>query len=360
MRKNCSDYPVEITEDVFAEGSTLLVDMLKAATGTEKPRVMLVADQNVVNHTEGLGKAIGRWVQANGIELAGPPLLVGGGERAKEEDMRSAVEIVRAMLKAKVGKGGVVLAIGGGALLDVAGWAAAQVRGGVPIVRMPTSPSAMVDAAFAQYAALDGPGVKDALRVPCRPSGVIISPNYARSVLDGVWRAGFAVAMRLAVVSDAALVKKLVKLAGSYRERDMESLRTLVEATVAVRMKKGDTDFALWSAHRLEAMSGYRLPYGYAVAIGINVDSAYSTLRGLLKDADRQMVSEALKASGAMDGAVHSQHLLGRDDLVRLGLDAWQLVTGRGSIVIPAAIGKAAEEENPDLDTMKRAVNLLK
>jgi len=360
MRKNCSDYPVEIVEGVFAEGNAVLADMLRSVTGAERPHVMLVADQNLVNHTEGLGKDIGRWIQANGIELAGPPMLVAGGERAKDEELQGAKEVVSAMLKAKVGKGDAVLAVGGGTLLDVAGWASAQVRGGVPVVRLPTTPAAMVDAAFADYAAVDGPGVKDALRVPCRPAGVVIDLKFAQTVLDGVWRAGFAVALRLALVSDAALAKKLLKMAGAYRERDAAVLKEMVEATITVRRKKGDTSFALWAAHRLEAMSGYKLPYGYAVAIGIHIDAAYAEMRGFLKPADRQSVCEALDACGAMDGAVHSQHLLGRDELLLLGLDAWRLVNGSPAIVVPAGMGKALVDENPDRDTMKRAVNLLK
>jgi len=314
MRKNCSDYPVEIVEGAFAEGNAVLADVLKKVAGVEKPRVMLVADQNVVNRIETLGKDIGRWVQANGIELAAPPVLASGGERVKSDGMQTAMEIAWSMLKAKVGTGDVVLAIGGGSLLDVACWAAAQLRGGVPVVRMPTTPAAMVDAAFSEYAA----------------------------------------------VLDAALTKKLVKLAGMYRDRDPAALREMVEATVATRTKKGGTDFAIWAAHRLEAMSCYRLPHGYAVVIGISIDTAYATMKGVMKETDRKTICDALSASGAMDGAVHSQHLLGRDELVLLGLDSWQLTNGTRAITLPAGIGKSEVEENPDRDTMKRAVNLLK
>jgi len=287
-------------------------------------------------------------------------VLVSGGERVKSDDLKSAMEIVWAMLRARVGSGDAVLAIGGGTLLDVAGWAAAQVRGGLPIVRMPTTPAAMVDAAFADYAAVDGPGVKDALRVPCAPAGVVVDLGFAATVLDGVWRAGFAAAMRQAVVSDAALTKKLVKLAAMYRDRDPAALREMVEATVASRAKKGGTDFAIWAAHRLESMSSYRLPHGYAVAIAINIDASYATMRGILSEADRKVICDALTASGAMDGAVHSQYLLGRDEMVLWGLDFWRLTNGRGAILVPAGIGKSEVEENPDRDTMKRAVNLLK
>ena len=98
--------------------------------------------------------------------------------------------------------------------IDVAGYAAAQIRGGVKVVRVPTTPAAMMDAAFAEDAAVDSPAVKDALRVPCPPAAVVIDPKFAATVLDGVWRGGIGEAVRQAAVRDGALMKRIAKGAG--------------------------------------------------------------------------------------------------------------------------------------------------
>ena len=211
MQKSCFSYPVEFTDDAFGE-SPVLAETLKKASGSENPRVLIVADLNVVQRTEGLGAKIGRYVQAHGICLAGSPVVMAGGEKVKADNLQSALNVVSAILSAKLGRNDIVLALGGGTVLDVAGYAAAQARGGVKIVRMPTSPAAMMDAAFADYAAVDSASVKDALRVPSVPAAVVIDFSFAASVLDGVWRGGVAEAVRLAVASDATLLKKLKKL----------------------------------------------------------------------------------------------------------------------------------------------------
>ena len=202
MQKSCFSYPVEFTEDAFGE-SAVLADTLRKVTGSDEPKVLIIADMNVVQRTEGLGSKIGRYVQEHKIRLAGSPVVIGGGEKIKADNLQSALKIVSEMLSAKIGRNDVVLAIGGGTILDVAGYAAAQVRGGVKLVRMPTTPAAMMDAAYAEYAAVDSATVKDALRVPSVPAAVVIDTSFAASVLDGVWRGGISEAPgvnRLAVI----------------------------------------------------------------------------------------------------------------------------------------------------------------
>lgn len=360
MRKNSYPYPVEFAEDVFNVENETLAVILRTVTGADKPRVMIVADMNVVQHSEGLGTKIGRYVQAHGIQLTGSPVVIAGGEKVKSDDLQSVVNIVSAMLTSKVGVGDCMLAIGGGALLDVACYAAAQVRGGVKVVRMPTTIAAMIDAGFAEKAAVDYQSVKDALSVPSVPAAIVIDTTFNVSILDGVWRGGYAEAVRLAAVSDGPLMKKLAAQAAAFKNRDAEACKMVVESCVASRMKKGDTGFALWNALRLEAMSGFKLPHGYAVAMGIVIDTGYAVAKGLLSEKDRAVIVGALRDCGALDGIVHSQHLLAQPDNILLGLDAWKLSTGSEAIVLPTGLGKSVEEPMPDRGAMKDAINMVK
>ena len=355
MRKNYCSYPVEFVEDIFGE-SSVLADTLKTVTGAASPRVMIVADQNVVQRTEGIGTCIGRYVQKHGITLAGSPVVLTGGERTKADSLQSALKVISALLSAKIGANDVVLALGGGTILDVAGYAAAQVRGGVKVVRVPTTPAAMLDAAFADYAAVDSATVKDALRVPSVPAAVVIDPSFAATVLDGVWRGGIGEAVRLAVACDSSLMKKLRVLAPAYCERDLEALKEIVAAACSVRAKKGPTSFAEWSAVRLEAMSGWKLPHGYAVCIGICIDSSYAVERGLLDAEDRDGIVDFLDTCGALDGLTHSRHLLNQADNLLCGLDAWRLASGSDAITVPAGIGKSAVEKVPDRDLYRKVL----
>ncbi len=349
-------FKVEFVDGLFGETDDATARTLRAIAGGDSPRVILVADSNVVQRTEGLGTRIGRYIQANGIVLAAPPIVMSGGEKLKTDNMQSVQKIVSVALDAKVGKNDVMVALGGGSLLDVAGYAAAQVRGGMPLVRMPTTPAAMVDGAFADTAALNTPNIKDAVRVPCRPAAVLIDTSFSDTVLDGVWRAGSGEIIRQAAVRDSAFMKKLVKSAEALGKRDAAAMDEAIRAAVVSRVSRGSSDFALWSALRLEAMSGYKLPHGYAVAIGVCIDCAYAVERGLLKPDDQEAICRAIADAGALDGLGHSRHLLEQADSVLRGLDAWSLATGSETRTLCVGIGKAKPEPEPDRDAYRKVL----
>ena len=358
MRKNCFSYPVEFVEDAFGE-SDILANTFRKVTGSDEPKVLIVADMNVVQRIEGLGSKIGRYVQERGIRLAGSPVVIAGGEKIKADNLQSALKIESEMLSAKIGCDDVVLAIGGGTLLDVAGYAAAQVRGGVKIVRMPTTPAAMMGAAYADYVAVDSATVKDALRVPSVPAAVVIDTSFATSVLDGVWRGGIGEAVRLAVATDAALLKKVEALAEDYRNRDTAALAEIVRQVHAVRAKKGGTQLAQWAALRLESMSGYKLPHGYSVPIGLCIDLGYAVRKGLLKPADRDRVLGLLRSCGALDGLNHSSHLVGQADNLLCGIDAWMLTSGGEAFPVCSGIGRSGTESAPDREIYRQILKEL-
>ena len=341
-------YEVKVVEDAFAEGSSCLSESLRAVTGSDKPRVAVIADANMVQRTEGLGRKMGKYFQDNSISLVAPPVVVSGGEKIKADNFQTAMLVANSLLDAKVGANDVVIALGGGTVLDVAGYAASQVRGGVKLVRMPTTVAAMLDAAFAEYAAIDSVAIKDAFRVSSVPAAVIVDTLFAKSVLDGVWRAGFGEAVRYAAVSDGPLMKRIAKRAEAIRARDYDALRETVAECVASREGKPYPPFALWSAARLEAMSGYKLPHGYAVAIAICIDCAYAVKAKKMKESDQELVCRALADCGALDGLAHNHHLLGQAESLLRGLDAWALSAGSEKIQLPGALGKSVEISTPD------------
>ncbi len=346
--KDKSSCVVRFASDIFAEENTMLIEILKTVTGSEKPRILLVADTNVVQHTEGLGTRIGKYVQTHGITLAASPVVMTGSEKIKGDNFQSVQRILMAALEAKIGVNDVMLVIGGGSLMDVAGFAAAQVRGGMKTVRIPTTLAAMMDGAFSTAAALNVPNIKDAIRLPYRPSAILIDPTFAQTLLDGVWRGGLGEAVRQATLTDASLMKKIAKKAADLRVRDLDATTEIVRAVVESRVKKGTTGFALWSAARLESMSGYKLPHGYSVPMGVCIDSAYAVVRGYLSADDRDFICGALSACGALEGLIHSRHLLQRQSDILYGLDSWRLATGTEELILPAGVGKSVVEESPD------------
>lgn len=341
-------YPIKLVEDVFAEGDTTLVDTIKSVAGAESPRIAVIADANVVQRTEGLGRKMGAYFKAHGIVLAASPVVISGGEKIKMDNLQSLSLVANSLLDAKLGVNDAIIALGGGSVLDVAGFAAAQVRGGLKVVRMPTTVASMIDAAYADNAAIDSIAVKDAFRIRCEPAAVVVDPLFAKTVLDGVWRAGFAESLRYAAIADAPLAKRLAKRAAAIHERDYDAFKDSVSECIASRAGRPCAPFALWNAARLEAMSGYKLPHGYAVAIAMCLDCAFAVKEGKMKESDQELVCRALAECGALDGLAHSVHLLSQSDNLLRGLDALALSAGTDTISVPGALGKCVELASPD------------
>ena len=178
-------------------------------------------------------------------------------------------------------------------------------------------------------------------------------------MLDGVWRGGFAAAVRQAVTTDGAFVNLLAEMAPTFRDRAPDSLERLAKTAYESRLAKGGDTFGEWAAMRLEAMSSYKLPHGYALALGVLIDSYFANGQGWLKDADLALVEKMLSDSGAKEGASHSRHLVQQTDSLLAGLSVWQLSHPDG-IVVPAGLGKARKVENPDRAAMKSALNMIK
>lgn len=357
-RTSDSAFPVRFAADAFGEESNL-ADILRESAGSDNPRVMIVADANVVNHTDGLGMKIGRYLKSHSLELAAQPVVLGGGERMKCDAGRGAMRLVAMMLEAQIGKNDVVVAMGGGVLLDMAGYAAAQVRGGLNLVRMPTSTAAMVDACFAEYAALNGKSVKDAIRVPSTPAAVVVDVTFAKTNLPKVYSAGFAEAIRIGAVQDGRLVKMIADRIDLVKEGDLRFLEKIVRRSAELRAANGQPQFALWCAARLEAMSNYRLPHGYAIPIAICIDAAYSAEKEYLAETEQATICRTLYDIDALGGLHHSVHIVSNVDALLGGLDGWRLSSGSEAIELPGAVGERIVESTPDRDAYAKVLRDL-
>lgn len=352
-------YPVLFAEKIFAEDDKHTATLLRRVAGTDRPRMLIVADTNVVQYTEGLGTRIGQFIKDNNIALLAPPVVLLSGERAKSGTMSAVQKIIHTALDAKMAKNDILLVLGGGSVLDVANFAATIICGGVKLVRVPTTPAAIIDSAFATEAYLNSETVKDALRVPSHPAAVIIDPAFCPTVLDGVWRAGVGALVRHAAVKDAELMRDIAAVATKLRDRanSRALMFGFLRRGAASRIQNGDSDFALWSAERLESMSDYKLPHGYAVGIGICIDTAYAVERRLLSERDQEFICRALADSGALDGLGPSRHLMTQIESVLAGLDTLKLLTGREARTLPVGVGECKVEDKADREAYRKVLH---
>lgn len=341
-------WDVSFTRGMFDENNDTMARVLREATGSDTPRVLVVADSNVVRHAPGLGSGIGRYVMEHDIELASRAIVAGGGEKLKLEGAEAVARIVEEATSANLARTDAILAIGGGALLDVASFAGACICGGVKTVRVPTTPAAMADGAYAETAAYDFREVKDAVRLTARPAAVVVDPQFATSVLDGVWRGGLGSIIRSCAAGGEELVAKFMDSADYLRCHDIDALEAVIKLCVEARQSNGVCRIGEWCARKLEAMSGFRLPHGYAIPMGVCIDCGYAVARGIMEPSDRDAIRSMFADCGALDGLSHSHHLLSQVETLLEGLDAWLRTEGGGAVELLAAPGKRIVEKAPD------------
>ena len=226
-------------------------------------------------------------------------MLLPGGEAAKN-DTEAVSRVIAAIGAHGLCRHSTVLAVGGGALLDAVGYAAAVAHRGLRLVRAPTTVLAQNDAGIGVKNGINAFGKKNFIGTFQPPAAVINDSRFLATLSLRDWRAGTAEAVKVALVRDRAFFASIEEMAPALAARQALAMQSLVRQCAELHLahitQGGDPfergsarplDFGHWAAHRLEAMSDYRLRHGEAVAVGIALDTLYSTLSDRL---DRKSV----------------------------------------------------------------------
>ncbi|WP_437642504.1 3-dehydroquinate synthase [Sorangium sp. So ce854] len=306
------EYPVYFTEGVFSPSNDDLASAIAAREPRRRHRVLPVIDGGVAAAWPSLAEDIARYVDAHAerLSLAAEPIVVPGGEAAKND--AAATAALQARLDALgMDRQSFVMIVGGGAVLDMAGYAAATVHRGVRVVRIPTTVLAQADSGVGVKNGVNAFGKKNLLGTFAPPFAVLIDPRFLEtlSLRDKV--AGMAEAVKVALIRDARLFSWLTERAPALASGSPAPLAELVRRSAEIHLQHiataGDPfelgsarplDFGHWAAHKLESLTRHRLRHGEAVAIGIALDTVYAALAGLCSEATAAAVLATLEALG--------------------------------------------------------------
>jgi 3-dehydroquinate synthase len=284
---------VHFTTDLFQAENPLLASVV----GSDY-KMLCVIDSGVAEANPSLAARVTGYCAAHGLKQACQPLVVPGGEGVK--NTREYVDQLHcAIHDFGICRHSFLVAIGGGALLDMAGYAAATAHRGVRLIRVPTTVLSQNDSGVGVKNGINAFGRKNFLGVFAPPFAVINDFQFLTTLADRDWRAGMAEAVKVALIKDAAFFDFLEHEASALAAREMRPMRTLIERCAAMHVQhiqtSGDPfetgssrplDFGHWSAHKLEQLSNYAVRHGEAVAIGLALDTTYSYLAGLLDERD--------------------------------------------------------------------------
>ncbi|HEX6940043.1 MAG TPA: 3-dehydroquinate synthase [Longimicrobiales bacterium] len=200
------------------------------------------------------------------------------GESRKTRETWAA--LTDALLDAGLGRDGAVIGLGGGVTGDLAGFVAATYMRGVPIVQVPTSLLAMVDASVGGKTGVDSPHGKNLIGAFHQPRRVVIDPDVLVTLPDRELRCGLAEAVKHGAIADADYLAWIEAHADALLARDPAAMTALVRRSVEIKAAFVAADpletgarkalnFGHTVGHALEAAAGYGMPHGFAVAIGM-------------------------------------------------------------------------------------------
>ena len=361
-------FPVIFAEDVFDLQNPLLADVMRQG-GHAHNRALVVIDSEVVRLTPGLLGRISQYgdAYASAMSFVTPPFQIRGGEVCKHEP--TEVERIHALVERhKICRHSFIIAIGGGAVLDVAGYAAATAHRGVRLIRLPTTVLAQNDAGIGVKNGVNAFGRKNFLGTFAPPFAVINDANFLQTLPERDLRSGIAEAIKVALIRDREFFDFLYEERSSLSRFVPAAMQKMIVRCAELHLEHighgGDAfetgssrplDFGHWVAHRLEELSASEVKHGEAVAIGIALDSLYSQHLGILGEIDLHRILTLLETLGFS----LSHPALAWLDVEKALCEFREHLGGVLSIPLLEGIGRKVEAHEIDIPLMKRCITLL-
>ena len=370
------EFPVTFTHGLFDAQNPVLVQTLGRLHEQRRARALVFLDGHVAAARPNLVAEIAAYFSAHtaALELAGEVVVVPGGEAVKN-DFSLVEGFMRLMLDRHIDRQSFVVIVGGGAVMDAVGLAAALVHRGLRQVRVPTTVLGQNDAGVGVKNGVNYLGGKNAVGSFAPPFAVLNDFRFLITLPQRDWLCGVAEAWKVAIIRDTTFFDWLCDNANKFPARDAAAMEQLVfrcaDEHLSHIRSNGDPfeygrarplDFGHWSAHKLELMSGFKISHGEAVASGVLLDSIYASYQGWITDEDLARIARGLKASGF---PLWHDELDARDSagehLVFKGLrDFQEHLGGELTVTFPAGLGARHEVHEIDLALMARAVAELR
>ncbi|MGN6384822.1 MAG: 3-dehydroquinate synthase [Verrucomicrobiota bacterium] len=368
-------HQVHFTEDVFNPANNLLLDVLLEDKAHQSPKVLVVVDEALASAQPFLTRSIEEYFSSHSdqVNLVAPCLIIEGGERTKNSYYH-VTEIHSQIDRYHIDRHSYVIAVGGGALLDMAGLAAATAHRGVRLVRVPTTTLSQDDSGVGVKNGINAFGKKNFIGTFAPPYAVINDSKFLETLSLRDKRAGYVEAVKVALIRDAQFFEQIERDAFRLRDFDPEAMQALIFRSAELHLNhiatSGDPfefgsarplDFGHWAAHKLEQLSEYRIRHGEAVAIGIALDVIYSRRMGYLDTASENRILRLLEILGF---DIYSNELLRADSdnslIVLNGLEEFrEHLGGKLTITLLRAIGEGFEVHEVDAAEMLESIHEL-
>lgn len=359
------DLRVFFTEHAFDPDNRILKQIMAVDRIRHPKKALVVVDESLAHAQTGLAPKIERYftAHADSLKLVCGPLVIEGGERTKNSAFHVS-EIQSQIDRHHIDRHSYVVAVGGGAFLDMVGFAAATAHRGIRHIRIPSTTLSQADSGVGVKNGINAFGKKNFIGSFAPPFAVINDFQLLASLPPRDKRAGYVEAVKVALIRDRQFFEALEKDALALRDFEPQAMRHLIHRCAELHLdhiaNSGDPfesgaarplDFGHWSAHKLEQLSEYQIRHGEAVAIGIALDVVYSRLMGFLDAASAERALRLLETLNFDLFASELLHVNSQKSLLLLdGLEEFrEHLGGELTITLLKQIGKGFEvhEINP-------------
>ncbi|MEH6620800.1 3-dehydroquinate synthase [Maribacter arcticus] len=305
------DYQLYFTSGLFALENPLFEKLISDYKEFEPVKLLFVLDNGVKNHHPKLIQQIKSYCESNEDNLKYTDTIVlQGGEQVKNSD--SAIEsVLKAVNENKICRHSFVVVIGGGAVIDMVGYAAAIAHRGVKLIRIPTTVLSQNDSAVGVKNSVNAFKKKNFLGTFAPPYAIINDSVFLETLEQRDWISGISEAIKVALIKDEEFFQYISDHSIALKQREMKPMQYVIYKCAEMHMhhiaQGGDPfesgssrplDFGHWAAHKMEFMTNYELRHGEAVAKGIALDVTYAQLIGLITESDLQHILDVMVAIG--------------------------------------------------------------
>ena len=350
VRPSSKPYNVHVGTGILKQLSNLISK--SGATG----RRFVVSSHKIWDaHGPTISKSIGRTDN----------ILIPDGERAKT--VKTVGTIYDALIEAQADRTTTIIAIGGGVIGDVVGFAAATYLRGVRLVHVPTTLLAQVDSSIGGKVGVNHRLGKNLIGAFYQPSIVVSDPVVLNTLPRREFRSGLYEVIKYGMIRDLNLFQRLNTNLNKILSLDQTELVHIIATSSRIKASIVSEDeyegnirrilnFGHTAGHALEAATRYRrFRHGEAIAYGMLVVADLATRRGLLKQADQEALAALISELGTLPcisdlSAKSLVEIMGRDKKV---------LKGRLHVVLPTDIGKTVIVDDITPKELKQSLRVV-
>ncbi|MBO61229.1 MAG: 3-dehydroquinate synthase [Verrucomicrobiales bacterium] len=369
-------HQILFTKGLFAPGNELFCDTLVDGQLDSVQKVLVVMDEALCRAQPQLIDQIKEYfsLHRNRLQLVCDPMQFEGGERTKNSYFHVS-EIQSKIEMHHIDRHSYVVAIGGGALLDMVGLASSTAHRGVRHVRIPTTTLSQADSGVGVKNGINAFGKKNFIGAFTPPFAVINDSEFLTSLSERDKRNGYVEAVKVALIRDLAFFEWIEQRATALADFEAEAMERLIYRCAELHVNhiatSGDPfefgsarplDFGHWAAHKLEQLSEYRIRHGEAVAVGIALDVIYGRRMGYMNEANTDRILSLLEKLGF---ELFANELLHEDESGKLqiinGLEEFrEHLGGKLTITLLNALGQGFEVHEMNLPLVIESIYELR